>query len=424
MTASTVGPAAGTQREGDKRARLRRMRQLATSLLVLMLGLLAASTLLEPRYPFLQWLRAFSEAAVVGAIADWFAVVALFRHPLGLPIPHTAIIPRKKDEIGASLGDFVEHNFLTPDNVIERLADVNLAGAGARWLIEPRNGEQAARALCALVPRVIEMVDDDDVRSFFERSVLPQLEDVDLARVAGQVLEIVTEGGHHEALLDRALKEVESLVSAHRDLILHKFGDASKYTPAFVDAYIVNRFVAGMIQLLHDVADDADHPLRLRFAEGIRELVEKLKTSPELRERGERIKAQIIEHLRTEPYYRRLWTRLKQRLGADIGSPHSRLQAYARTALTALGNGLLQDRVMQQRLNSWALKVAETLMLAHRHQVSLLITDIVKSWDAKEVSKKLELEIGKDLQYIRVNGTLVGGAVGVALHALTLLVLH
>ena len=272
------------------------------------------------------------------------------------------------------------------------------------------------------MPRVVEMVDDDDVRRFFERSVLPQLDNVDLARVAGQVLEIVTEGGHHEALLDRALKEIESLVTAHRDLILDKFGESSKYTPAFVDTYIVNRFVAGMIQLLHDVAQDAAHPLRLRFAEGIRELIDKLKTSPQLRERGERIKGQIIDHLRNEPYYRRLWDQLKRKLADDLASADSRLLSYARSALMALGDGLLQDPAMQARLNAWALQVTESVMLAHRHQVSLLIADIVKSWDAKDVSTKLELEIGKDLQYIRVNGTLVGGTVGLVLHALSAMV--
>jgi uncharacterized membrane-anchored protein YjiN (DUF445 family) len=177
-----------------------------------------------------------------------------------------------------------------------------------------------------------------------------------------------------------------------------------------------------MIQLLHDVAQDAAHPLRLRFAEGVRELIEKLKTSDLLRERGERIKAQIIEHLRTEPYYRRLWDQLKRKLADDLASADSRLLAYARTVLMALGNGLLQDHAMQARLNAWALQVTESLMLAHRHQVSLLIADIVKSWDAKDVSTKLELEIGKDLQYIRVNGTLVGGTVGLVLHALSTMV--
>jgi uncharacterized membrane-anchored protein YjiN (DUF445 family) len=405
--------------EALKRARLSSMQWIATSLLGAMLALLLVSAFFGTTYPWLRWVQAFAEAAVVGAIADWFAVVALFRHPLGLPIPHTAIVPRNKDDIGESLGKFVEHNFLTPQNVMRRLGQTNLAHAGAQWLARRDNSKRAAANICALIPRILDMIDDEDVRQFLERTVGPQLDKLNLSRVAGEALEIVTAGDHHLALLDRGLKAIERLVTANRDLIVARFGDYSKYTPGFLDAYIVDKFVAGIVRLLHDAALDPGHPIRLQFAEATREFIEKLKTSPDFHARGEVIKRDLIDHVKGEQYYRRIWEHVERRILADLTGADSQIEQYLTDALVALGDGLLNDAPMQQKLNAWTLKALEALMLTHRHQISSLITDIVKSWDAKEISKKVELEIGKDLQYIRLNGTLVGGSVGVLLHAVT-----
>jgi uncharacterized membrane-anchored protein YjiN (DUF445 family) len=400
---------------------LRRMQWFAFALLMAMALLLVIATAGAASYPLLIWIRAFAEAAVIGAIADWFAVVALFRHPLGLPIPHTAIIPHNKNRIGEALGRFVEENFLTPENVMRRLASVNLARVGAQWLATPANSERAASSVCAMVPRFLAMVDDEDVARFLARTLLSELDKLNLSRVAGEVLAIVTSGDEYQALLGDALKGMERLIVANQPLILAKFGEASKYTPEFLDTYIVNRFVEGIVRLLHDVAADPQHAIRRRFAEGTRDLIEKLETSPEYFTRGAAFKQQIIKHLETKPYYRALWNAVRQRILDDIASENPRLRQVIASLLLALGEGLARDRAMQQKLNRWLLGALETLMLAHRHQISLLITDVVTSWDADDVSAKIELEIGKDLQFIRVNGTLVGGCVGIALHALTVL---
>ena len=397
---------------------LRRMQGIALALLLTMVTLLAATSLNIVAYPWTAWLKAFAEAAVVGAVADWFAVVALFRHPLGLPISHTAIIPNNKDRIGESLGRFVEENFLTPENVIQRLARVNIAKAGGTWLAEPANSDRAAGGICAMVPRVLTMIQDEDVARFLTRTLLGELEKVNLSPVAGEVLELITSGEPYQALFDDALKGIERLITANQTLILEKFGEASKYTPGFIDQYIVDRFVAGIVRLLQEVTADPQHPLRMQFADSTRKLIEKLKTSPEMYERGAAIKRQIIEHLRTKPYYVALWNDIKNRILADVASDRSRLRETASSLLNALGSGLTKDEAMQHKLNEWLLGALETLMLAHRHQISLLITDVVRSWDARDVSEKIELEIGKDLQFIRLNGTLVGGCVGVLLHLL------
>jgi uncharacterized membrane-anchored protein YjiN (DUF445 family) len=211
------------------------------------------------------------------------------------------------------------------------------------------------------------------------------------------------------------------LITANRARILEKFGEASKYTPDFFDRYVVDRFVSGIVSLLQGVIADPQHPLRMQFADATRKLIEDLKTSPEMYARGAAIKRQIIEHLRSKPYYAALWNNIKNRILADVASDQSRLRGAASSLLNALGSGLVRDEAMQGKLNQWLQGALETLMLAHRHQISLLITEVVKSWDARDVSEKIELEIGKDLQYIRVNGTLVGGCVGVLLHLLGML---
>jgi uncharacterized membrane-anchored protein YjiN (DUF445 family) len=400
---------------------LRRMQRIALALLLTMVALLAVTSISTAAHPLTAWLKAFAEAAVVGAVADWFAVVALFRHPLGLPISHTAIIPNNKDRIGESLGRFVEENFLTPENVIQRLARVNLAKVGGTWLAVPANSDRVGGGICAMVPRLLTMIQDEDVARFLTRTLLGELEKINLSSVAGEVLELVIAGEQHQALFDDALRGIERLITANQALILQKFGEASKYTPEFIDQYIVDRFVAGIARLLQEVIADPRHPLRTQFAISTCQLIEKLKTSPEMYERGAAIKRQIIEHLRTKPYYATLWNDIKKRILTDVTADRSRLRETASSLLNALGSGLARDEVIQHKLNEWLAGALETLMLAHRHQISLLITDVVKSWDARDVSEKIELEIGKDLQFIRLNGTLVGGCVGVLLHLLGML---
>jgi uncharacterized membrane-anchored protein YjiN (DUF445 family) len=295
---------------------------------------------------------------------------------------------------------------------------VNLTKAAGTWLAERANSERAAGGVCAVVPRALAMIEDEDVARFLTRLVLGEVEKVNLARVAGEALEVVTASDQYPALVDDALSAIERLVVDNRMLILEKFGEASKYTPEFVDRYIVDKFVAGIIRLLHDVAADPQHELRVRLDVATRDLVDRLKTSPEMAERGAAFKRHVIEHLRTKPYYAAIWADVKARILADVGAEHSRLRDAIASVLVSLGAGLTKDEAMQAKLNDALLGALEALMVTHGHQISLLITDVVRSWDAREVAAKVELEIGKDLQFIRLNGTLVGGCVGVLLHAL------
>jgi uncharacterized membrane-anchored protein YjiN (DUF445 family) len=401
------------------RAELRRMRWVATSLLGTMLALLVATAAYESAYPLLRWVRAFAEAAAIGAIADWYAVVAMFRRPLGLPIPHTAIIPENKDRIAESLANFVEQNFLTPENVMGKLAEHDAARAVAEWLAEPGNSRPLAREICEAIPPILEALEDEDVRRFFDDTVIAQLSTLDVSRIAGSVLALLTERDRHQALLDRALSALETWLTAHQGLIKEKFSEASKYTPDFMDRYIVDKFISGIVALLHEIAANPRHELRQQFDQAIREFVHQLNTAPDFRQRGASLVGDIIDHLKKDNYYRNLWRDIRLLIQADVASDRSMIRRHVESALVTLGRGLLNQPPLQGKLNAWWLDAAEKMVLRFRHEISSLIRDVVKSWDADEVARKVELEIGKDLQYIRINGTLVGGAVGVALHVIT-----
>jgi len=412
----------GAHEVGAKRAGLRRMRWLATSLLGTMLILLLTSAAYQPTHPWLHWVRAFAEAGAVGAMADWYAVVALFRHPLGLPILRSAIIPKNKDRIGESLGNFVQENFLTPENIVGKLKEHDTAKALARWLASPANGSQVAEAVGGLIPGILNALEDEDVRHLFDRVLTSELLKLDVSRIAGEVLAVLTEGNRHHALLDRGLSALEEWLMANRGLIKAKFSEASRYTPVFIDNYVVEKFVDGICALLHEVAANPRHEIRAQFEKVVRELIEQLKTSAEYRQNGEAVMREFVEHLRNESYYGHLWAEIRLRVEADVAGSDSLIREHIAGALVAIGKGLLAEPALRQKLNAWWLDTVEKMVLRYRHQISGLITDVVKSWDAKEVSEKVELEIGKDLQFIRINGTLVGGTVGVVLHTLTYLI--
>jgi len=393
-------------------------RTIALGLLVAMLALAVACALLQAHYPWLAWVRAFAEAGAVGGLADWFAVTALFRHPLGLPIPHTAIIPRNKDAIGVALGEFVEHNFLTPEHVMTRLARQQLAAAAARWLLEPANRERVANGACAAFGWTLQRLGDEDARRFLDRLLTPRLRALEVSQLAGEVLGLLTAQDRHQALLDQALRAVDGWLREHRDWIRQKVREGSWLVPGFVDDYIANRFIDGVLVLLHEAAADPRHALRVGFDTTVRDFTFALKSSPRYRRRGAALMRAVVAHVRRESYYARLWADARARLQSDIAAEDSQLRRHVEQTLLATGEALTRDEAMQQKIDLWLLDALERLLLHHRHQVARLIADVVCSWDAREVSAKIEAQIGRDLQFIRINGTLVGGSAGLALHGM------
>jgi uncharacterized membrane-anchored protein YjiN (DUF445 family) len=362
------------------------------------------------------------KAGTIGTIADWYAVVALFRRPFGLPIPHTAIIAQNQQRIAESLGNFVEQNFLTPEIVIGKLRDHNAAKAVANWLVHPANSRAIAESVAHSIPGLLNGLDDADAARFFERTAIPQLRTLDVSRLAGNILEIVTEGNRHQPFLDRGLQALERWLTANAGLLKAKFSEASRYTPAQLDAYIVDKFVGGIVVLLHEVVANPDHELRLQFDRAMQDLVVELQTSRGYRRIGKAWMRDCIRHLRKGDYYRALWDHIRTRVKAEVDRENSLVHSVTASVLVSLGKGLRDEPAIQNKLNTWWLDLAHTVVRRYRHQISALITEVVKSWDPEEVSQKIENEIGRDLQYIRINGTFIGGAVGVLLHAAVLLV--
>ena len=415
------GDSALLARQRLKAEQLSRMRWIATSLFLAMLVLLAISVIWGQQYPALRWLRAFAEAAAVGAIADWFAVVALFRHPFGLPIPHTAIVVRNKDRIGQSLGEFVEYNFLTPENVIGRLQQFNVAASLADWARQPPNLRRVTGWLQRVMVHGLDMLGDRDIKRFISGALLPQLERIDLARFSGHVLGVLVAENRHRQLLDPLLQSMQRWVEDFRPTVVRKVREQSWLMPRFVDQFVADKFVNGMLALLDEVAADQNHELRQRLDEGLHKLVHDLRHSEVMRERLAEIKAELIEHVLGEAYYREIWNDARRVIRTDLTQPESVIRSVLMGSILKIAEGLRADPALQARFNHWLAVTMGQLLTAYRHEVSRLITDVVKQWDAREISEKMELEIGKDLQFIRINGTLVGGVAGVLLHAATLL---
>jgi uncharacterized membrane-anchored protein YjiN (DUF445 family) len=393
------------------------MRWAATCLLAGTFVLLLVCVLYQTEYPWLAWLRSFAEAGTVGAIADWYAVVALFRHPFGLPIPHTAIIPRNQQRIADSLGNFVEENFLAPDLITARLKNHNVANAVSQWLADRANSETVADAIVESLPGLLNAIDEEEVARFFDRIVIPRLRTLDVSRAAGHVLQILAEADRHQPLVDRGLSALEQWLINNSGLLKAKFSEASRYTPARFDAYIVDRFVDGLVTLVHEVVDNQDHALRRQFDGALQDLVVQLQTSGAYRRFGKSLMRDCIRHFRNEDYYRLLLDHVRQHVIDDLDSRQPAARGVATALLVSLGKAIAGAPAIQHKLNAWWLDIAHSLVVRYRGQLPVLITEVVKSWNAQEVSRKIEAEIGRDLQYVRINGTLVGGMAGVLLHA-------
>jgi uncharacterized membrane-anchored protein YjiN (DUF445 family) len=393
------------------------MKTIATGLLAVMAVVFAIASLLKPAHPWLAWVQAFSEAALIGGLADWFAVVALFRHPGGIPLPHTAIVPHNKDRIGTQLGIFVEQNFLTPTLIASKLRELDLAGHALRWFAVSRNCAALFANVRTLVPRLLDAVDDGEVRAVVRSVVAEEVAHLDLSRAAGGMLEIVTADGAHQRVLARILPVVAGWLDGQRAEIKRRFAKRSLLTPGFVDAYIVNRFVDGMVDLVDEIARTPDHPMRREFDAYVRDFVVRLRDDPETQAQAERLKNAILQGAELDQLVAAGWTALRARLERPpSGSPDSEGLRFAEIA-ARIAREMLAEPPLVERLNARLCDVAESVLARFQQQFSLLITEIVQRWDAAEISQKIETELGPDLQFIRLNGSLVGGAAGVLLHA-------
>jgi uncharacterized membrane-anchored protein YjiN (DUF445 family) len=402
----------------DGRA-LQHMRHIATGLLLCMALIFLITRALEPRYGWLGFVRSFAEAAMVGALADWFAVVALFRHPLGLPIPHTAIIPRNKDRIGAGLGRFVESNFLAPEIVAQKLADADLAGGFARWLNQPRTIEALASRLSRFVPTLLDMLDDKDLRALIQTTIVGRLDRIELAPLTGELLELMTREGRHRPLVDEILYHARELVRAYEPSIRSAVRDQTGWLwrKLGVDAMVCDKLLSAAEETLNAACEDPEHEWRIKLDEQLARFAEELKTSPVLQAKVEAFKHELLERPALGDYLLGVWNDLRSYVAADVTKPESRIRRHVAEALNALAARLLSDEWARRKLNRLLRRGIEESATAGRSAIAELIATTVHKWDAQTVSRKIELAVGKDLQFVRISGTLIGGLVGVFLHS-------
>ena len=405
--------------EPEQAAQLTRMRRIATGMLVAMAALFIAARLLQPRYHYLSFVAAFAEAAMVGGLADWFAVSALFRHPFGLPIPHTAIIPRNKDRIGASLATFLQHNFMTPDVLRAELAEVDFAASAADWLARDANGAAVAAQVAGALPALLRLVEDEDAARLVRKALAGALGDVKFAPLLAQLLSVLVAGRQHHALLERILAIAARALEQNRPYIRQKVHENSpRWLPKSIDEKFFERLMEGVQSILTDIQGE-DSEWRARFHSATEELIAKLASSPEYEEKLQALVANSLGHPLFRQYAAQIWRDLRQRLLDDGVAPDSRLAAGLERALRVLGLALAGDAPLRRKLNAWLREVVAATVVERRDVIADVVRRAIRKWDGDTVARKLELYVGKDLQYIRINGTVVGGLVGLLLHAIS-----
>ena len=407
-----------------RRAELRRMKTLATGLLVGAAAVFVVARILGHDGPaWWGYLEATAEAAMVGALADWFAVTALFRHPLGLPIPHTAIVQTRKDAIGASLGGFVRDNFLTAEVVMERLRHAHLAQRLGDWLSEPTHASAVSAQSAAVVRGVTEVLQDDLVQGGIEQVVMDRARAVEVTPLVGKAIDTAVEGLHHQALLDTILHGLDTFLGENDVSFRQRlYQESPWWVPEPVDDVVFDKLATGARNFLKDVIADPTHEMRVQFHARVVQLAAELKTSPELRTKGEELKDELMTHPEVRAWVSTLWSRIKTALLDATDDPESALRTRIDEALVEAGQRLQRDPELRVKIDDWISDAVAYIAEQFRGEVADLIASTVQRWDTAETAERLELQVGRDLQFIRINGTIVGGLVGFTIHAVSELV--
>ncbi len=394
------------------------MKRRATGLLVAMTIAFVLVTVLSTGDGWTGYLQATAEASMVGGLADWFAVTALFRHPLGVPVPHTAVIRARKDEFGRTLGTFVQENFLTADVVADR---VRAAGVGRRlgeWIADDRNAAVVAEHVSDLAVAVADLVRDEDVHQLLEHEVTRVVDAVPLAPLAGRALQVMTANGRHQELFDAVLRGIEHVLDDNEARLRERFAQESPWwLPNAFEDRIFERLLDGFRAYLRVVNDDPNHELRAQFDTRVADLTVRLQESPELRERGEQLKHDFLAHRELRRWTTEVWSDVKRRLREQACDPESELRARLAAAIAGGGRRLANDAVLQAKAGEVIDAAIRYVTDNFRGEITSLVSGTIERWDAEETSDKLELLLGPDLQFIRINGTVVGGLAGLAIHA-------
>ncbi|MCK0112611.1 DUF445 domain-containing protein [Ornithinimicrobium sp. F0845] len=423
MTTATptvgAGPRMPNLSEGDlaRRANLRRMRWLATGLLVLAA---IVFVLTHGHGGFWGYVNAASEAAMVGAVADWFAVTALFRHPLGLPVPHTAIIPRRKDMLARSLEEFVAGNFLTEQTIRERYLDAQVTRRLGEWLSDPVNAERVIQEASPLAAQALERVGGPDLQEFIEQTLLPRVRKEPLSPLAGHLLEQVVQDKAHHGLMDIAFRELHTWLAVHPEDVRRIIAArAPSWSPTWLDDVVVGRIYTELVAWAREVDRDKEHRVRLALDSYLADLSRDMQHDPDTIATTEQLKERLLDHPQVAPSLLAVWDAVKVVLLEQLGDPQGVLRTRLAQELQDLGHRMVSDDILRPRLDAWGADAAAVLVSRYGSELTTVISHTIERWDGRDAADRIELHVGRDLQFIRINGTVVGGLVGLLIHTVS-----
>lgn len=398
----------------------RRMRIVATGMLIAMAALFIAARAMSHLHPAIGFVQAFAEAAMVGGLADWFAVTALFRHPLGLPIPHTAIIPRNKDRIGDTLAIFLRDNFLTPAVVARRMRGMDVAAAAGRFLASPSGGDGRLReGASRLVADILEALDQERLGGMVKGAIGQRLRAINAAPLIGQAIEAAMRDGRHQPVMDSIVTWADRTLEANehliRQMVHDRAGKVMRWTG--LDENLADAILKGLRKLLADMAEDPGHPMRLKAEEAMTKLAFDLQFDIEMQAKVAKIRDEIVDNPAMQRWIDGMWEQARAGLLKAVRDPGKAMAGKLGEALRQLGGTVQSDDRLRTVINRFVRRAAVGATASYGDSIVRLVSDTVRGWDAGTVTTRLETAVGRDLQYIRINGTLVGGLVGLLLHA-------
>jgi uncharacterized membrane-anchored protein YjiN (DUF445 family) len=406
----------------EKKIQLRNYKMFATGLFALMAVIFVVMTILEKKNPahWIGYIRAFSEAAMVGALADWFAVTALFHYPLGIRIPHTNLIENSKERIGDNLGNFVVENFLSPQNIRPYIQKLKISSFVGDWLSKERNQENLMKELSNIVLDILNKLDDTEVVNFIGKKAKEMTDDVKINEIIGNGLDYVLDKNDHQRFITNLSKQIKEYVLNNQKMVKERVKSESFFLiPKFVDDGIAEKITKGLSNYFEEVELDENHSLRAEITQKLYEFSKEIQTEEKWVEEFRTIKNDFLKEEKIQQYSTDIWNSIKKSLSKELEEEQSALKNYLRKNLTELSENLKTDEKFQNKIDNWVRVTAYKYILKNTHQFGALISSTVGNWEGKELSEKLELEVGKDLQFIRVNGTIVGGFVGLIIYTVT-----
>ncbi|WP_237322153.1 DUF445 domain-containing protein [Streptomyces sp. JJ36] len=419
VRALTSGPGAFTAADEERQRGVRRMKTIATGALFGMAVVFALATWAGHAGAggWTGYVAAAAEAGMVGALADWFAVTALFRHPMGVPIPHTAIIPTKKDQLGRSLGDFVGENFLSGEVVRARLHSVGIGSRLGAWLARPEHADRVTAELATALRGALTVLRDSDVQAVVAEAITRRADSREIAPGLGTLLEKVVADGGHRRVVDLVCVRAHEWLVEHGDSVMEAVsGGAPGWTPRFVDRKVGERVYRELLRFVREMRDMPEHPARGAVDRFLSDFARDLREDPETRERVERLKREVLGRGEVQDLIASAWSSVRAMVVAAAEDERSELRVRARTSLLSLGMRMSRDDGLQGKVDGWVEGAAVHVVTTYRDEITSLISETIAGWDAAHTSRKIEAHIGRDLQFIRINGTVVGALAGLAIH--------